>query len=542
MADEPLQKNTSQPATANSYGQNVSKMSETKPITPIPSKELPEPEITLENFHTMAKDVAEFKKSHGAVLDDTPKPVAPITPALETNVEPEIIPTELIPDLAAETKPKNSLESEEVSALAHAIEAAPHATVLDKPEEITLETVAPTAPPLTAAEVREETLPEIKIPEPRRDLFPRTPTPPVPPLTPAPDLSQTKPEVNAYREPIPENEKQSLYNTPAIAPTENPVELKQFVGMPKSAEEAAPEPPQEPISPPPPPPDPNFISPLRTLRGDVTSAVAQHNITLAGISIKEDSRRRIEAEQVVKKSYAGKLLGLLALLLFLGGGGALGYVLYVKKTPEEKIIKRAEDTSLIFAESSTQIDTTKLSPEALREKIKNHLTTTNLRVGTIEDIVFTRRVENEKETHYVLLTAIEFLDALGADKDDHLGRFINPEFMYGVYSFKDFSAFLMLRTNFYQSVFAEMLAWEPRLARDLGFLVTDKPFEGETLLRQWEDQVIENIDVRVLKDANGEVVMLWSFLGTRDTLLIAKSVDTFKEVVTREKTPRQVYR
>ena len=82
-----------------------------------------------------------------------------------------------------------------------------------------------------------------------------------------------------------------------------------------------------------------------------------------------------------------------------------------------------------------------------------------------------------------------------------------------------------------------MLDWETSLALDLYSLTTGETLPVELSGKDWEDQVIQNTDTRVLKDASNQIRMLYSFMGTSDTLFIGTSEEAFVEVLTRLKNP-----
>ena len=83
-----------------------------------------------------------------------------------------------------------------------------------------------------------------------------------------------------------------------------------------------------------------------------------------------------------------------------------------------------------------------------------------------------------------------------------------------------------------------MLAWELHMNEDLSPLfgeVLEKTTSTSTPLREpfvFEDSIIKNKEVRVLKDTKGTIRLLYSFID-RETLVITTNESTFSEVLTR---------
>jgi len=53
----------------------------------------------------------------------------------------------------------------------------------------------------------------------------------------------------------------------------------------------------------------------------------------------------------------------------------------------------------------------------------------------------------------------------------------------------------------------------------------------------WNDEVVQNIDIRTLRNEDGDLIMLYSFLGSRNTLVLTEDIETFIEIKTRFQTP-----
>ncbi len=88
---------------------------------------------------------------------------------------------------------------------------------------------------------------------------------------------------------------------------------------------------------------------------------------------------------------------------------------------------------------------------------------------------------------------------------------------------------MVFKTSSYETSFAGMLKWEETLQQDLTPFLHASTTPGTTT---FQDVVIRNKDVRVLKDTTGKAAILYSF-PSKDTLVITTDEETFKEIIGR---------
>jgi len=136
----------------------------------------------------------------------------------------------------------------------------------------------------------------------------------------------------------------------------------------------------------------------------------------------------------------------------------------------------------------------------------------------------------------VLITPQRFFGIMSTRMPDSLLRSFRSEFMFGIHSFNGNQPFMILNTDFFESTFAGMLKWEPFMAQEiLAMFGTD--ITPGILDREFEDFVVKNRDLRVLRDDEGEIILLYSFFN-RDRLIISTDTETLDEVITRLNRPK----
>jgi hypothetical protein len=111
----------------------------------------------------------------------------------------------------------------------------------------------------------------------------------------------------------------------------------------------------------------------------------------------------------------------------------------------------------------------------------------------------------------------------------------------------DTKPFLILKVSSYERTFAGMLAWEATMSDDLSifyppYTVTAVASTSATSTKglvlsqsqqpEFTDAVVANYDVRILRDASGNSVLLYGYRG-KDLLIIARNEAAFSALISR---------
>ncbi len=286
------------------------------------------------------------------------------------------------------------------------------------------------------------------------------------------------------------------------------------------------------------------LSTLRTYQADVQRVVRGDDISMASIALKERARALSRGEEPpAPPSTQNRIFLALSLLLLLTGLATISYFVFFRKTDTGPVVATTIQ-SLIFSEKDTVLDTTGLTTEVELRQIRRTLGETRT-LGTIENIVFAKNVpgaEPDAEPLSMSLDSQEFFRFLTPRAPDALVRLLNPPYMYGIHGFDRNFGFLFLETDEQERVYSELLSWEgPAMARDLLPLIQEFPDIPEGGNVVFQDLLIKNIDARVLRNSNNEILLLYAFL-TPKKFVITGGEDTFVEVLRRFTQPRPVTR
>jgi hypothetical protein len=266
------------------------------------------------------------------------------------------------------------------------------------------------------------------------------------------------------------------------------------------------------------------------------------------------------------------VLGISVTLLIVGGAG-VGIALYFFK-PATSVLPTSEIPSYIIVEDARSVNTDNLSKSQLMSGLIKVQQDLNTKIGSITQLYFIKTAVDSSTQKIVatLLPASDWFTLLQTHIPSPLARSLDIKMMFGFYQFDQVRPFIILKTSSYETAFAGMLTWERDLNADLAPLFGptivqkfSRPISDEEvpviepsststastssstdvvapemrpvtttlfLPHSFQDAVIVNKDVRVLRDDSGKIALVYGFYD-KQTILITTDENTFKEVVTR---------
>lgn len=325
---------------------------------------------------------------------------------------------------------------------------------------------------------------------------------------------------------------------------------------------------------------------VRTFKDDMAQVITKQQVSVVSAISAEENRRSHKAlssmtapEETASKGVMSGLgyfiLGISVSLLLIGGAG-VGAALYFFKEPGS-VLPKSAIPAYITVEEQRSVNTDGLSKSQLLSgliKVQQELDT---KVGSITQLYFIKTTIDPAQEKKIalLLPATDLLALLETHAPGPLVRSLEPKMMFGFYQFDQVRPFIILKTTSYETAFASMLDWERDLNADLAPLfgpaiiqkftrpIEEEPLDtfgststvttGSTssstvtetpartpstvtttlfLPHSFEDAVIVNKDVRVLRDDAKNIVLIYGFYD-KQTILITPDENTFKEVVTR---------
>jgi hypothetical protein len=243
-----------------------------------------------------------------------------------------------------------------------------------------------------------------------------------------------------------------------------------------------------------------------------------------------------------EKKPTNALAFVLGAVLIVAGIGAV-YAAYRFATGEPSIPEEVAVASLIFADERMRLQG---SAEELRTLLASGASSLKEGDAAVAYLVYSTTTEDGVVE--VVANGGELFEALRLPAPSLLLRAIEPESTIGlVNEGGEARPFFIFKVDSYERSFAGMLDWEATLERDLALFYPPHPAEpiGSSTATSTSpfrlsfiDEVEENRDVRVLRDALGRTVMLYGFYD-KTVLVLARDEAAFKELVTRLSSTRR---
>ena len=267
------------------------------------------------------------------------------------------------------------------------------------------------------------------------------------------------------------------------------------------------------------------LPPLRTYQSDVADAIKENNTSVVQIALAEARRkeRDLKSPELSTKKNVGFLFGGIVLVLL--GLSVTGYFLFRSEPAPVAVVT---EIPIIIPDAKSTIVFSNPSRTQILSTLKAEKNKTAGNVGKVDTIELVRTIGDSK----VPIEAPVFLEAIGLSIPEELSRSFENKFVFGFHSLQERQAFLLLKTNSYQNTFAGMLAWEGDILYDLQGIFLNRELEATGNKESFKDEILANKDARVVRDTNGNIIFLYSFLD-KETLLITTNTLTLKEIDAR---------
>jgi len=288
---------------------------------------------------------------------------------------------------------------------------------------------------------------------------------------------------------------------------------------------------------------PNQKSIVRTLKGDMETAIQTEHLSSINIAIAENQRMHEQinsgaVEQPSTGDYSkNKVIIFISFLLVIAGIVGISIVYFTKKSGPAPAPSIQELPSLITTEFKDMLDTDTVVKNKLTTVLGKKLNDSQFTVNNLYNSYLTTGSSTGKR----LITAKEFVTLAGFKMPDIAKRTLLPDFMVGTYSFRKNLPYVIFKTSSFENTYAGMLNWEKDMADDFKILFRLPGYDQNigisaeltpSVFKKFEDKVIVNKDVRLLRDELGNIILLYGIID-KETVIITVSDVAFKEILNR---------
>jgi len=223
--------------------------------------------------------------------------------------------------------------------------------------------------------------------------------------------------------------------------------------------------------------------------------------------------------------FSGILLVLLTFSIF--------YLIFIFRDKVFTTTVEPKFVPMIFLDKTNVVDATGLTKEKLVNTVLNQINSSEIQNGEVEGIYLSN---NKKPIGFR-----EFINIIRGNIPLDKITFLSDNFLLGIndttnsITFKpNKNLFFILQMRSISDVFSAMKIWENKMFLDLyGFLgILINTDNNYLLTKDFEDGIVQNKNARILKDNDGNIVLMYVFVNDT-SILITNSEDTSKEIITR---------
>jgi hypothetical protein len=316
---------------------------------------------------------------------------------------------------------------------------------------------------------------------------------------------------------------------------------------------------------------------IRTFKSDIADAIKKDSLSYAKIASEEAERQQRTAgfAEPPKKARNFLTVAVSLLLLVIGIGVVFASVLIFGKHTATAVPVRAPATPEISSESESTVTVSDFDRASIISLLNNQREK-NLPAGNVEVVHIASAAGTSSQ-----MSAASLLAILGPNLEGPAARSIQDDYIFGFYGEGQKNGmFLLMHTDSYDDTYGGMLDWEKYISQDLGglFVVqnvkistssvavsivtttanatttatsSNKTSSSSPILAtsttimkvatstvpiplnfQFQDDVVGNKDARILQDAEGNTIFLYSFLD-QQTLVFATDEQTLEEIENR---------
>lgn len=281
---------------------------------------------------------------------------------------------------------------------------------------------------------------------------------------------------------------------------------------------------------------------IRTYKDDLATAISRDHLSSINIAIAEQKKQEEKVEEIVSppSEYSKhKIIILISVILLLLGGSILTFVVLNMKNTEkaQQVVKAPEWPSLITTEHKNEFNINSLDQTKILLALSNGLNTIKIPPGNFYNVYLTTGTSTNRR----LLDSKEMVSVLNFKIPDSIKRNLFPLFMLGTYYTNVNNPFVIFKVSSFENAYAGMIEWEIDLERDFQILFRLPGYEeaGSLLFdlkagekKKFQDAVILNKDVRLIRDGNNQIILLYSIID-KETMVITTSDMTFRVIIDR---------
>lgn len=276
---------------------------------------------------------------------------------------------------------------------------------------------------------------------------------------------------------------------------------------------------------------------VETYAEDMARVIGDNTQGLVKKIIHGEEEHEEEKKNLSPESKQNKIFMLVGFILLFLSLATLAYFIFFKKDLNTVAVEQ-QFVPIIFTDKNSFLEIAGFNKDEITQTIFNQANNTKVKIGGIEGIYLT-----ENKQIVGLRKFISLIKSTFAPDENPL--LVNDNFLMGVVNdpvedtsspssstTKDF--FILIKIRSIADIFDTMRAWENKMFYDLhGFFGVKINSDTSYLLtKDFENNVIENKNARILYDKDGQIVISYLFADD-NSLIITNSIKATREIMLR---------
>jgi hypothetical protein len=265
---------------------------------------------------------------------------------------------------------------------------------------------------------------------------------------------------------------------------------------------------------------------VETYAADMVKAIGSDKGGLIKKIIHEEEEHEAEKINLSPGSRKNRLFMFISItLIILALGVLIFFAFFNNKINTISIAPQTTPAVFIDQTDFTPVDG--LTKDGIEKTIFNQANNTKVKIGGINGIYLT---ENKKVVGFSRFSTL----IKSSFTASQLGQ-IGDNFLLGAFNNKETKdLFVLLKVKSFSGIFPVMQSWESKMLYDLhGFFgVVLSPDTNYLFTKSFEDGIVANKNTRILRDNNGNIVLMYVFIND-SSIIITNSEAATNEVILR---------
>ena len=251
---------------------------------------------------------------------------------------------------------------------------------------------------------------------------------------------------------------------------------------------------------------------VETYSADMTRAISGGEGIYIKKIIEEQEKAEIEKANLSPESKRNKAFLIIGVILLGIAICLLGfYAIYKREASSVDVVPPF--TPLIYLDNIEFMGVDDLNRDQITQTIYNESVMTGVKSGGIEGVYLTvgKKIIGFKQ----------FLNLVAPEVDTKKMTFVNDNFLTGILNGEKRDVFLLIKTRSFVDIFDQMISWENTMFNDFHTIFNvDLNMNTKYLLtKDFEDGIVQNRNARILRDANGNIVLMYVYIDDTSVLI-----------------------